>query len=147
MKYDNSILFFATTIFLLNGCIAKSEKIELDKINYNYSYGFNNAKYNKLPTSTQFCVGDSCRATFIKSKESPHLVSIQVGAFRRYRGAEIYARRYGLLSNRYKTVIKNGFKSNRPIYRVQIEGFSNEDEANEFISKYSILSNSFLVRR
>ena len=105
-----------------------------------------------LPVSTQFCVGDSCRASFATSKtevKEAHSSStaIQVGAFRRYAGAKIYANRYGMLSNKYKTVIKNGLKDNRPIYRVQIEGFLNDNEANAFIAKYSILNGSFLVSR
>jgi len=72
--------------------------------------------------------------------------SIQVGAFRRYAGAKIYARRYGLLSHQYKTVIKKDIKDNKPIYRVRIEGFENEHKAKAFISRYS-LNGAFLVRR
>ena len=140
MKPKNIILLFAT-IF-----IARSEEINQDIHIFNEKTSFNNS-YNRLPISTQFCVGDSCKANFATSKKMFHSVSIQVGAFRRYRGAEIYAHRYGVLSNRYKTVIKNGFKSNRPIYRVQIEGFIDEDEANAFIEKYPILYDSFLVIR
>ncbi len=141
MKLKNIMLLFAT-IF-----IARSEEISQDIHIYNKKTSFNNS-YNRLPMSTQVCVGDSCMASFVTSKKKRlNLVSIQVGAFRRYEGAKIYAHRYGILSNRYKTVIKNGFKSNRPIYRVQIEGFSNEDEANAFIEKYPILYDSFLVSR
>jgi len=72
--------------------------------------------------------------------------SIQVGAFRRYTGAKIYARRYGLLSHQYKTVIKKDMKDNKPLYRVRIEGFENEHKAKAFISRYS-LNGAFLVRR
>jgi len=72
--------------------------------------------------------------------------SIQVGAFRRYAGAKIYARRYGLLSHQYKTVIKKDMKDNKPLYRVRIEGFTNEHQAKAFMSRYS-LNGAFLVRR
>jgi len=72
--------------------------------------------------------------------------SIQVGAFRRYAGAKIYAKRYGLLSHQYKTVIKKDIKDNKPIYRVRIEGFANEHQARAFMSRYS-LNGAFLVRR
>jgi len=72
--------------------------------------------------------------------------AIQVGAFRRYKGAKIYARRYGLLNKQYKTVIKKDIKDAKPIYRVRIEGFSNEKEARVFMSRYS-LNGAFLVRR
>ena len=108
----------------------------------------------------QACVGDHCKASFAivnNIQEQKRVVepfkpqftkktSIQVGAFRRYRGAEIYAKRYSLLSNKYKTVIKNEFKGNSPIYRVRIEGFANEREARNFMTRYS-LNSAFLVRR
>ncbi len=142
MNPNTTILF--AIILLFNGCIAKSEQVKNYTTNYTYK-----TKYKKLPMSKQFCIGDSCRASFAISKKREPLVSIQVGAFRRYAGAKVYARRYGLLSSKYKTVIKNGFKDNRPIYRVQIEGFLDNDEANAFIEKYPILSysDSFLVSR
>ena len=74
-------------------------------------------------------------------------VSIQVGAFRKYSGAEIYKRRYSMLSNQYKAVIKNGLKDSKPIFRVQIEGFESELEANRFISEHKhSLGGAFLVR-
>jgi rare lipoprotein A len=72
--------------------------------------------------------------------------SIQVGAFRRYAGAKVYAKRYSLLSRQYKAVIRNEMKDARPIYRVKIEGFSSEREARRFMSRYS-LNGAFLVRR
>ena len=79
-------------------------------------------------------------------EQSSKKTSIQVGAFRRYAGAKTYARRYGLLSHQYKTVIKKDMKNNKPIYRVRIEGFANEHKAKAFMSRYS-LNGAFLVRR
>ena len=144
-----------------------------------------NAKVDRrleLPTSTQACVGDNCKASIQKSKQSakpfvsiaqkpvmesvyddyylsstatetyPKIEqfsknrSIQVGAFRRYAGAKIYARRYGLLSNQYKTIIKKDIENAKPLYRVRIEGFANEHEARTFMLRYS-LNGAFLVRR
>jgi len=163
-----------------------------------------NGKINRrltLPTSTQACIGNNCKASIQKEKQSketskfiiqkpiineseydakynerflenesdsvyddnPYLSStatksypeaeqfstnssIQVGAFRRYAGAKIYAKRYGLLSNRYKTIIKKDIKNAKPLYRVRIEGFANEHEARTFISRYS-LNGAFLVKR
>jgi len=72
--------------------------------------------------------------------------SIQVGAFRKYAGAKVYAKRYSLLTSKYNVDIKENVKNNQPIYRVQIEGFSNKREAKEFMSRYG-LSGAFLVRR
>ena len=89
---------------------------------------------------------DPYASTEINSNSFSQKTSIQVGAFRRYEGAKIYAKRYSLLSNQYKTIIKNEFKENKPIYRVRIEGFASEDDAREFMSKYS-LNSAFLVSR
>jgi rare lipoprotein A len=75
-------------------------------------------------------------------------VSVQVGAFRQYSGAEVSLREYNMLHNKRKAVIKNGYKDAKPIYRVQIEGFGTESEARRFISKYKhTLNGAFLVRR
>ncbi|NOZ89873.1 MAG: septal ring lytic transglycosylase RlpA family protein [Epsilonproteobacteria bacterium] len=73
-------------------------------------------------------------------------ISIQVGAFRRYTGAKIYARRYGLLDREYKAVIKKDMEDGKPLYRVRIEGFKNDREARTFMSRYS-LNGAFLVRK
>jgi hypothetical protein len=72
--------------------------------------------------------------------------SIQVGAFRKYAGAKVYAKRYSLLTSKYNVEIKENVKNKKPIYRVQIEGFSNEREANAFMQRYG-LDGAFLVRR
>ena len=72
--------------------------------------------------------------------------SIQVGAFREYAGAKLYAKRYSLLTSKYSVNIKENVKYNKPIYRVHIEGFSNEREAKEFMNRYGLYG-AFLVRR
>lgn len=71
--------------------------------------------------------------------------AIQVGAFRKYAGAKVYAKKYNLLTDKYNVEIKKNVKDNRPLYRVRIEGFSSRSEAKEFISKYGI-TEAFLVR-
>ncbi len=72
--------------------------------------------------------------------------SIQVGAFRKYAGAKVYAKRYSLLTSQYNVEIKENVKDNEPIYRVQIEGFSNQNEAKKFMARYG-LNGAFLVSR
>ena len=72
--------------------------------------------------------------------------SIQVGAFRRHVGAETYANKYRMLSHQYNVAIKKNIEQNRPMYRVQIEGFSSEYEARKFIARNSI-TGAFLVRK
>jgi len=72
--------------------------------------------------------------------------AIQIGAFREYAGAKVYAKKYALLSSQYAVEIKENIKDDQPLYRVRIEGFSNEFEAKEFISRYG-LTGAFLVRK
>jgi len=73
-------------------------------------------------------------------------VAIQVGAFRRYAGAKVYAKKYDLLSNEYRVKIEKGVKNQEPLYRVKIEGFSSKNEAKKFKKKYS-LTGAFLVMK
>lgn len=72
--------------------------------------------------------------------------SIQVAAFRKYVGAKVYANRYSLLSSKYNVQIKENVKDNKPLFCVQIEGFSNEIEAKKFMESYG-LTGAFLVSR
>jgi hypothetical protein len=81
-----------------------------------------------------------------KTRNFSNKKSIQVGAFRKYAGAKVYAKRYSLLTHKYGVKIKENVKENRPIYRVQIEGFSTQDEAEAFMERYG-LDGAFLVSR
>ena len=81
-----------------------------------------------------------------KMEDSSTKVAIQVGAFRRYAGAKVYAKKYDLLSNEYRVKIEKGVKNQEPLYRVKIEGFSSKDEAKKFKKKYS-LTGAFLVMK
>ena len=89
---------------------------------------------------------DESLYTKIENKKLSSKNSIQVGAFRKYAGAKVYAKRYSLLTRKYNVEIKENVQDNRPLYRVQIEGFSNENEAREFMNRYG-LNGAFLVRR
>ena len=71
---------------------------------------------------------------------------LQVGAFRNYAGAKKIARKYDLLSNKYRVKIESGIKDNIPIHRVRIAGFNSSGEAKAFMSRYAI-NDAFLVRR
>ena len=73
-------------------------------------------------------------------------IAIQVGAFRRYAGAKIYAKKYAILSTKYNVEIVAGAKDQKPIYRVRIEGFPSRAKAKEFKRKYG-LTGAFLVMR
>jgi hypothetical protein len=72
-------------------------------------------------------------------------VSIQVGAFSKYTGAETYLNKYNALAENYSISIKTGTKNNKPLYRVRIEGFKNTSEAKNFMLSKGI-SGAFLVR-
>jgi len=108
------------------------------------SYSEESNSYNDVPKSLYAKV----------EKHSPRVEntrllaknSIQVGAFRKYAGAKVYAKRYSLLTSKYNVDIKKNVKNSQPIYRVQIEGFSNEREAKNFMQRYG-LNGAFLVRR
>ncbi len=70
--------------------------------------------------------------------------SLQMGAFRSQQGA-LQAKRAlqaSLKEKSYTTQVVQGIKNNRPIYRVFIEGFKSQDEANDYaknLGKPSIL--------
>ena len=70
---------------------------------------------------------------------------LQVGAFRNYAGAKKIARKYDLLSHKYRVKIETGMKDNIPIHRVRIAGFNSRGEAKAFMSRYAI-NDAFLVR-
>ncbi|BCZ19076.1 Rare lipoprotein A RlpA [Helicobacter sp. NHP19-012] len=70
--------------------------------------------------------------------------SLQVGAFYNQQGA-MHARdslQVHLKNTNYSSVIVNGIKNDRPIYRVFIRGFKSQEEANDYaqyLKKSSIL--------
>jgi rare lipoprotein A len=71
---------------------------------------------------------------------------VQVGAFRRYQGAQIYKRKYARLYPRYKTVIKKfSDVDGEPLYRVWLMGFGSEEEARDFKNSND-LAGAFIVR-
>jgi len=72
---------------------------------------------------------------------------IQVGAFRRYEGAQIYQRRYRALAEAPKRVIIREFQvDGAPLYRVWVMGFGSAEEARDFIRDHDI-PGAFLVRK
>ena len=71
---------------------------------------------------------------------------IQVGAFRRLEGAEIYKLRHASLDERYKPVIKHMHdEEGIPLYRVWLMGFASEEEARDFRDQHG-LPGAFIVR-
>lgn len=73
---------------------------------------------------------------------------VQVGAFKRYAGAQIYQRKHASLYPGYKTVIKKFSDvdgSGDPLYRVWLMGFGSEDEARDFKNSND-LEGAFIVR-
>jgi len=120
------------------GSYTYPEKIQ-DKIVSVEHYEKENLKSNFIPS---FSGMNNSYSTFSNNSS----LSIQVGAFREYEGAKRYERRYSALSSKYRTTIKADEKENQPIYRVQIEGFKSDMEANQFMSSYGI-EGAFLVRR
>ena len=71
---------------------------------------------------------------------------IQVGAFRRYAGAQIYKREYSNIDPRYKPIIKRfDDVDGAPLYRVWLMGFKSEAEARDFKNSMHI-GDAFIVR-
>lgn len=93
-----------------------------------------NSSYNSYPNKT-----------YPNYTSSVGSVSIQVGAFRNYSGAQVYVDRYNRFSNKYKVEIKTGTKNKKPIHRVQIVGFKNPSAAKSFMARNG-LSDAFLVK-
>ncbi|MFK5882082.1 MAG: septal ring lytic transglycosylase RlpA family protein [Sulfurospirillum sp.] len=69
---------------------------------------------------------------------------VQIGAFRRESGANIYAKRYANVQGRYKAVVKKYMLDGYPIYRVYLNGFRSENEARDFIAK-GMFNGAFIV--
>lgn len=71
---------------------------------------------------------------------------VQVGAFRRYSGAQVYQQKYSKLYTRYKTIIRRFDDiDGSPLYRVWLMGFGSEDEARDFKNSHD-LEGAFIVR-
>lgn len=71
---------------------------------------------------------------------------VQVGAFRRYAGAQIYQRKYTGVYAHYTPVIKRfSDVDGAPLYRVWLMGFGSEDEARDFKDSHD-LEGAFIVR-
>ncbi len=71
---------------------------------------------------------------------------VQVGAFKRYAGAQIYQRKYARLYPRYRVIIKKfSDVDGTPLYRVWLMGFGSEQEARDFKAQ-SGMPGAFIVR-
>jgi rare lipoprotein A len=71
---------------------------------------------------------------------------VQVGAFRRHEGAQIYKRKYTGAYARYRPVIKRfSDVDGEPLYRVWLMGFRSEEEARDFKNSHD-LEGAFIVR-
>jgi rare lipoprotein A len=72
--------------------------------------------------------------------------AVQVGAFRRKVGAEIYRRHYSsLVCPPQHVIIREFMEGGAPLYRVWVTGFGSEDEARDFISRNDI-EGGFIIR-
>ncbi len=71
--------------------------------------------------------------------------AIQVGAFRRYEGAQITQERFSH-NPPYQSVIKEFELNGAPIYRVFLRGFQSEKEARDFLKKNTQIQGGFFIR-
>lgn len=65
-------------------------------------------------------------------------IAVQVGAFRQIAGATEYANRYSSLDVNHRANIKTYIENAQPLYKVHIEGFSNDAEARQFIDHHNL---------
>ncbi|MDR3178056.1 MAG: septal ring lytic transglycosylase RlpA family protein [Campylobacteraceae bacterium] len=70
---------------------------------------------------------------------------VQIGAFRKKSGAQIYEAAFNDKNRDYKAVIREGILDGDLIYRVWVRGFRGEEEARDFISR-SEYEGAFIVR-
>jgi len=70
---------------------------------------------------------------------------IQVGAFRRYAGAQSVKSSYMKRNRRYNPIIKRFDVDGSPLYRVWLMGFGSEQEARDFKCSHNLKS-AFIVR-
>lgn len=71
---------------------------------------------------------------------------VQVGAFRRYAGAQTFKNKYSAMYSRYNAKIKKFDNvDGAPLYRVWLMGFGSEQEARDFKNSHS-LEGAFIVR-
>jgi len=90
------------------------------------------------------------KASTAKAKTRVRLSNfgIQVGAFKRYAGAQIYKKKHAGLYPGYKTIVKKFADvdgSGEPLYRVWLMGFGSEEEARDFKNSHD-LAGAFIVR-
>lgn len=72
---------------------------------------------------------------------------VQVGAFRRYQGAQIYKKQYAAMDRNYRPIIKRfDDVDGAPLYRVWVMGFRSEEEARDYIERYH-LQGAFIIRK
>jgi len=108
----------------------------------NNGYKYKIAKSDSNPKALEF--KDKVYVDKRSKSDSEKTVAIQIGAFRQYAGAKKYVKKYAILSSKYKVTIKTGAKNQKPLYRVQIEGFPSKVKAEEFKKKYGLVG-AFLV--
>ena len=72
--------------------------------------------------------------------------AVQVGAFRRKEGAEIYRQKYAsLVCPPQKVIVKKFIEDGEPLYRVWVTGFKSEEEARDFIT-FRGVEGGFIIR-
>ncbi|WP_324609206.1 septal ring lytic transglycosylase RlpA family protein [Helicobacter enhydrae] len=72
--------------------------------------------------------------------------AIQVGAFRRQEGAIELKERFAQLKE-YKTIVQEQELDDGSIYRVLIDGFRSEEEAQDFLTRHSNIKAKVIIRQ
>lgn len=109
----------------------------------------NSALVNRNAKGTQNVEGNDVLGEFEVSDTPKSVVggdfAVQVGAFRRYEGAQITQERFSHMPP-YQSVIKEFELDGAPIYRIFLRGFQSEQEARDFLKKNPQIQGAFFIR-
>ncbi len=141
---DNKASNEKETVYVFNDDV-KSESKTYSNNGYTYTLSESDSTKKSLEFNDKVYLKKKPKS-YIKKSYSDKTVAIQVGAFRYYKGAQKYVKKYAILSSKYKVTIKTGAKNQKTLYRVRIEGFSSRTKAKEFKKKYGLVG-AFLVMK
>ncbi len=100
--------------------------------------------HTKPPYKTQTINYKTTKYKIAKISYSQDL-AVQIGAFTDLKSAHSYRKRYDHYMNKYRTLVVRTYKNGKELYKVLLKGFTNEEEAREFIKSHKI-PNAFLVK-
>lgn len=117
-------------------------QVQLEVIGFKGIIGTNMSRPSEMSKelNSEFKVGNSDESVDGGS------FALQVGAFRRKEGAEETKQQFDQLKN-YQTIIQEQELDDGVIYRVLIQGFRSEEEAQDFLSAHPNIKAKVIIRQ